>query len=294
MNRRDFLRNSLTAIGVAGSGGALSGCLSPPTEEEVEEFKAVLVDTTLCVGCRTCEEACATANGLPDPNIDAPDWEKVFEKYRNPSPTQFSVINRFETEEDEIFVKKQCMHCNQPACAAACLTKAMLKTQGGAVIWRGNKCMGCRFCMLSCPFDMPKYEYDSWNPRVRKCTLCFQRLEEGEEPACVEECPEEAIIFGPRRELLEEARTRIYSDPEAYVHHIYGEREAGGTGWLYLAGIPFEELGFNTEIEPRPYPELAKGFLYSVPFIFILWPSFLLGLSRATQPEEQDEHDRGH
>jgi ferredoxin len=123
-------------------------------------------------------------------------------------------------------------------------------------------------------------------PRIMKCTFCFERLKEGDEPACVEECPEEAIVFGTRRELLDEARGRIYTEPDSYVHHIYGEHEAGGTGWIYLAGVPFENLGFNTDMEMRPYPELARGFLYSVAVVFLLWPPFLLGVSRATRGTE--------
>ncbi len=284
MDRRDFLKT----IGIAGASTLLGDSADAAASQSDTEFVGVLNDTTVCIGCRSCEEACAEANGLPVPDIDSAGWDDVFEEYRNPSVTQFSVVNRFGGDE-EIFVKKQCMHCNQPACAAACLTKAMLKTDEGPVIWREDKCMGCRFCMLSCPFNIPTFEYDSPIPRIMKCHLCFSRLQEGDEPACVETCPEEAIVFGTRRELLDEAKTRIYAEPDKYVHHIYGEREAGGTGWLYLAGVPFEQLGFNTKVEMSPYPELAKGFLYSVAVVFLLWPPFLLGVSRATQDEEEQE-----
>ena len=121
--------------------------------------------------------------------------------------------------------------------------------------------------------------------------LCFERLNDGDEPACVEVCPEEAIVFGKRRDLLDEARSRIYTDPDNYVHTIYGEHEAGGTGWIYLASVPFDQLGFNTNLEMRAYPELAKGFLYSVAVVFLLWPPFLLGLSRATGGAEKAERE---
>jgi Fe-S-cluster-containing dehydrogenase component len=290
MNRRGFLKSFLNSISVVGGSTLLGSSVRAEENRSGTEFMGVLVDTTLCVGCRTCEEACAQANGLPVPDIEGPGWEDVFDYERNPSVTQFSVVNRFDSAE-EVFVKRQCMHCNQPACAAACLTKAMLKTEEGPVIWREDKCMGCRFCMLSCPFNVPTFEYDSPVPRIRKCHLCFERLGEGEQPACVEECPEEAIVFGTRRELLDEARTRIYSDPDSYVHHIYGEHEAGGTGWLYLASVPFDQLGFNTDIEMEAYPELAKGFLYSVAVVFLLWPPFLLGVSRATGGAEEAEEE---
>jgi Fe-S-cluster-containing dehydrogenase component len=290
MDRRGFLKGFLNTISIVGGSSLLGSSVRADESRADTEFMGVLVDTTLCVGCRTCEEACAQANGLPVPDIESPGWEDVFDYQRNPSVTQFSVVNRFDSTE-EVFVKKQCMHCNQPACAAACLTKAMLKTEEGPVIWREDKCMGCRFCMLSCPFNIPTFEYDSPMPRIRKCHLCFDRLQDGEEPACVEECPEEAIVFGTRRDLLDEARARIYGDPDTYVHYIYGEHEAGGTGWLYLASVPFEQLGFNTDIEMEAYPELAKGFLYSVAVVFLLWPPFLLGVSRATGGAEDSEQE---
>jgi Fe-S-cluster-containing dehydrogenase component len=281
-------------MGAVGSASLL-GDTAEATGESASntEFVGVLVDTTVCIGCRSCEEACAEANGLPVPDVDSEGWDDVFQENRRPSVTQYSVVNQFGDDE-EIYVKKQCMHCNQPACAAACLTKAMLKTEEGPVIWREDKCMGCRFCMLSCPFNIPAFEYDKAVPSIVKCHLCFERLKEGDEPACVETCPEEAIVFGPRRELVDEARTRIYSEPDKYVHHIYGEHEAGGTGWMYLSAVPFDQLGFNTDIEMRAYPELAKGFLYSVAVVFLLWPPFLLGMSRATQAASEGEEEVDH
>ena len=130
--------------------------------------------------------------------------------------------------------------------------------------------MGCRFCMLSCPFEMPKYEYNSWNPRIQKCTFCADRLKEGKKPACVEACPTDALAFGKKRELMEVARIRIYNHPKKYV---------GGTGWLYLAAVPFEQLGFRMDLGTEPYPEYSKQFLYAVPVVFFGGPALLLGLS---------------
>jgi ferredoxin len=171
------------------------------------------------------------------------------------------------------------MHCWQPACGAACLTNAMYKTAEGPVIWRGNKCMGCRFCMVSCPFDIPKFEYDSWNPRIQKCDMCWDRLERGEKPACVEACPTDALMFGTKRELMEIARVRIYNHPDNYVHEIYGEQVVGGTGWLYLSAVPFDQIGFRTDLGTRPYPELTQDFLNMVPVFVFGMPALLYGLS---------------
>jgi len=159
----------------------------------------------------------------------------------------------------------------------------MYKTKEGAVIWRGDKCMGCRYCMVSCPFDIPKFEYHSSNPKIEKCNMCFDRTKEGKLPACVENCPADALMYGPRRELIKEARKRIVENPDSYFDHIYGEHEAGGTGFLYLAAVPFEELGLNTSIQKESYPSLSKGFLYSVPTIFVLWPAILLGIRESTK-----------
>lgn len=281
IDRRNFFR----VLGVTGASLAMGEQLGakPKNQNEVE-FYGILYDSTRCVGCQSCEYACAESNGLPEP-VGAPEVGII----RKTDETRRTVVNAYDTSKGEIYVKRQCMHCNQPACAAACLTQAMYKTKEGPVIWRGEKCMGCRYCMVSCPFDVPKFEYHSANPKITKCDMCFDRLQEGQVPACVENCPAEAIVFGTRRELIKEARRRIHENPEAYVDHIYGEHEAGGAGFLYLSPVPFEELGFNTKIQTTSYPELSKGFLYSVPTVFILWPALLLGIREATKNNQSKE-----
>jgi formate dehydrogenase iron-sulfur subunit len=288
MDRRKFLK-SLGAGMLGAAGTALTAGRPSATEvidDSGKEFKGVLVDTTRCIGCQSCEEACAVAHDLPVPD-DIGD-ESVFEQQRDTSTTQLTVVNRYETEKGEIFVKKQCMHCGQPGCVAACLVKAMQKRVDGPVTWDTN-CMGCRYCMVSCPFDIPKFEYNSWNPKIVKCDLCWDRLQEGEVPACVEACPTETLLFGTRRTLVEEARRRIYREPEKYINHIYGEFEVGGTSWIYLSAVPFEQIGFKTDVGDVAYPEYSTGFLYSVPIVLILWPAFLMGLSYLTRREEEKE-----
>jgi Fe-S-cluster-containing dehydrogenase component len=275
INRKDFFK----VLGVTGAALALGKeARAVPEKEDDIEFYGILYDSTRCAGCQTCEAVCAEANGLPAPTavIEAGVIRKTDELHR-------TVVNAYNTSKGEAYIKKQCMHCNEPACTAACLTQAMYKTREGAVIWRGDKCMGCRYCMVSCPFDVPKFEYHSSNPKIEKCNMCFDRTKEGKLPACVENCPAEALIYGKRRDLIKEARKRIVENPDQYVDHIYGEREAGGTGFLYLSGVPFEELGLNTSIQKESYPALSKGFLYSVPTIFVLWPAILLGMREATK-----------
>ena len=143
--------------------------------------------------------------------------------------------------------------------------------------------MGCRSCMISCPFDIPKFDYNSPNPKIQKCRMCFELVQEGQVPVCVENCPAEAVLFGKRSDMLEIARERIYADPDNYNHSIYGEHEVGGTGVLYLASVPFEELGLRTDLGTKSYPEYTKTFLYSVPAVLVLWPAMLLGLHSAAK-----------
>ncbi len=281
MDRRSFLKTlgaaSLCALGPASANASQAA-------GDDRELYGVLVDTTVCVGCRTCEEACAEDHGLPIPDID--DFS-VTEVEREPSETALTVVNFYDTDDGEMSVKKQCMHCTQPSCAAACLTNAMHKTPQGPIVWREDKCMGCRFCMVSCPFDVPAFEYHSANPRVMKCDMCWwKRVKEGRQPACVENCPFEALTFGKRTDLIEEARRRIYESPDDYVHEIYGEHEVGATGYLYLASVPFSQLGFRTDLGTTAPPEFTTGFLYSVPIVLTLWPGLLLAISNATKRDD--------
>jgi Fe-S-cluster-containing dehydrogenase component len=235
--------------------------------------------------------ACSVANDnfVPDVNAD-----NALDKVRDTTDRQYTVVNRFDTKKGEVFVKRQCMHCWQPACAAACLVNAMVKTKEGPVTWDGDKCMGCRYCMVSCPFDIPKAEYNSTNPRIMKCTMCYERLKEGKKPACVEACPTDTLMFGQKRELMEVARHRVYSHPDKYVHQIYGENEVGGTGWLYLSAVPFEQIGFRTDLGTTPYPEYTREFLISVPLIEFGVPAFLLTLNMLTdRKNEVRENNHG-
>jgi Fe-S-cluster-containing dehydrogenase component len=283
LDRRDFLKT----LGVVGTTLAVgkSFAAGKKTPSEVE-FKGILFDAVRCEGCQNCEFGCAEANGLPEPTDTM-----IVGKHRVTSETQRTVHNVYKTAKGDVYVKNQCMHCNEPACAAACLTQAMYKTKEGPVIWRGDKCMGCRYCMVSCPFDVPKFEYHSPNPKIQKCTMCYEKIKEGGVPACVDYCPNEALVFGSRRELVQEARKRIVENPGKYYDHIYGEHEAGGTGFLYLSPVPFEELGLRTKLQNSSYPELAKGFLYSVPSIFVLLPPLLLGIHEATKNNNHKEEE---
>ncbi|MCX7856748.1 MAG: 4Fe-4S dicluster domain-containing protein [Deltaproteobacteria bacterium] len=281
MERRDFLKLCLSSAGGLFLSGFARSSRAFSGEASEKEFMGILVDTTKCIGCRSCEVACSSSHGLPSPNIEQEVWN-----VNDTTTERLTVINRFSTAQGNIFVKKQCMHCNIPACVAACLVKAMKKREEGHVTWEEN-CMGCRYCMFSCPFGIPRFEYASPTPRLQKCDLCYERYLRGEPPACVETCPQEALIFGTRRELLLEAKKRIALYPKRYVPHVYGEKEVGGTGYMYLASVPFDQIGFRTDLESKPLPEYTRPFLYSEPLVLIFWCLFFLGLNRITKKEEK-------
>jgi formate dehydrogenase iron-sulfur subunit len=288
MDRRKFLKL-----------GALTGAVAPATlarsvraaadEEAYPEFLGMLIDTTRCIGCQSCEVACATENGLPYPEI-AP---QPVNEDRPTTLERFTLVNRFDTEAGPVWVKKACNHCSQPACATACLVKAMEKTKEGPVVWHADRCMGCRYCMVACPFDVPKFEYHEAFPIITKCTLCYEgRTSKGLPTACSEACPQDAIVFGTRRELHEEAWRRITSNPDAYNHHVYGRREVGGTEVMYLAPVDFAGLGFRKDLGQQPYSELPREFLYSVPMILTILPALLFGISMGVQGEKDKEAGR--
>jgi Fe-S-cluster-containing dehydrogenase component len=276
--RRKFLQFSGVAAGATMLLGPHNAFGVAVTKDTSQQY-AMLHDTTRCIGCQACERACCEKNGFP-----APEMEPEFGHERVTGPTALTVVNNKATgEKSSVFCKTQCMHCDQPACVSACLVNAMYKTPEGPVIWKEDKCMGCRYCMIACPYDVPKFEYGSLNPRIRKCVMCYDRLREGRIPACAEACPQEAILFGRRGDLLDIARKRIYDHPSTYIRHIYGENEVGGTNMLYLASVPFEQLGLRTDLGITPYPEYTKTFLYSVPLALLLAPAFMLGLRQATK-----------
>lgn len=281
INRRGFF----SVLGVTGLTLAVGKktVASPKGKNDVEFF-GVLYDSTRCVGCRTCEYECAAAHGLPEPPSE-------IEAVRTTNETCNTVVNTYQTTKGEVYIKRQCMHCNEPACGAACLTQAMRKNETGPVTWDGDKCMGCRYCMVSCPFDSPKFEYFSANPKIQKCDMCFDRQKAGEKPVCVTNCPNDALMYGKRRDLIKEARRRIYENPDLYNDQVYGEHDAGGTGWLYVSPVSFEELGMNTKLQQSSYPALTKGFLYSVPSIFVLLPTLLLGIYQSTKNKQLNEED---
>jgi formate dehydrogenase iron-sulfur subunit len=292
INRRKFLK-TIGALGASSLVGTQKRADAVENLPGYPDRYGILTDLTLCIGrnCRRCEAACKKENGLPPPEVPLED-NSVFEKTRRTDEHNLTVVNRYPNPQpggNPVFVKQQCRHCDEPACASACLVKAFTKTPEGPVIYNKNVCVGCRYCMTACPFYVPAYEYnDPFSPEIKKCTMCYEsRTSKGKVPACVEACPLQAMTFGKRSELIELARKKIMDSPGKYVDHIYGEKEVGGTCWLYISGVPFEKLGFDMNLPTKPYPELTRGFLSMVPAVLVIWPALLGGFYMFTQHREE-------
>ena len=280
-------------MGVAGAAVMAGKKAQASTNKEFSGYpdsKGVLYDSVRCIGCRRCEEGCNKVNELPAPDKPFSDLE-VLDHKRRTDATHFTVVDRYDDASktgSPVFRKIQCNHCLEPACANVCFVRAFTKTETGAVVYDPSVCVGCRYCMIACPFEIPAYEYyEPLTPRVRKCTMCYPRITKGLLPGCVEACPVEALTFGKREDLLKIARERIQNHPDRYLDHIYGEREMGGTSWLYISGAPFEKIGLREDLGTKPAPEFTAGALGGVPMVIGLWPVLLTGIYAVNKRKEK-------
>lgn len=250
--------------------------------------KGVLVDLTKCVGCGSCTVACKLYNKLP---FKTPKTDEVYlthsESAENNGYT-WTVVSHHASENHGHkvwrYVKEQCMHCKEPACASSCFSKALtLNKETGAVHYNPELCVGCRYCMLACPFSVPKYEWNKAMPSISKCNFCNSKIANGEYPSCVAACPTGCLTYGERDELLIKAQS-LMKDDAKYVKHIYGESEAGGTSWIYLSDVPFESIGFNMNVPKKSIPKHVNRFTKYIPFIFagssVLWAGSYLYTKR--------------
>jgi formate dehydrogenase iron-sulfur subunit len=238
--------------------------------------KGMLIDTTMCIGCLSCEVACSEKNQLgecDESDLSACKFTKVFER-------------------GDYYVRKMCMHCKEPACASVCPVGALTKLEEGPVIYDEKKCIGCRYCMQACPFQIPTYEWASALPRVRKCWFCYDRVLVGEQPACAEVCPTGATMFGDRASLLVEARRRIKENPGQYHDHIFGEREVGGTSMLFLSAVPFDQIGFKSNLIEKPLPLLTWNVLSKIPDFVLVGGTLLGGVAWVINRRMQLEDER--
>jgi len=231
---------------------------------------AILTDVTRCTGCRRCVAACKEAQGL---ELDVPrDWQ------RNDGLSARNWTSILQREEGR-YVRKQCRHCLEPACASACPVGALHQTERGAVVYDSDKCLGCRYCMMACPYGIPRYDWDEPVPYVRKCILCYDRLEQGQPPACTAACPDEATIFGERDALIAEAHRRIRDNPGKYIDRVWGEHEFGGTSVLYLSDIDLGFLVYGSHTGTTPLPATTEKAMKSVPYAFVGMGGAMLGIN---------------
>jgi Fe-S-cluster-containing dehydrogenase component len=287
-------RGALKILGVAGAAAAVAtpgearARVSPtPSADDL----GLLVDAVRCVGCRACVTRCKEANGKPADvrQINGVSYDAPVDL----NAQTFTVVKRWAGERDAGFVKAQCMHCVHPACASVCMMKALHKDEHGVVAYDVGKCVGCRYCQIACPFNVPKFEWASLTPRIQKCELCRHRYKDGKGAACAEVCPRDAVTFGKRGALLAEARRRLAERPGAYQPRVYGETDGGGTNVLYLSPVAFETLGLPAlGADPAPaLSETIQGGIYqgfAAPLVllgalsFVTWKN-----SRAATQEEE-------
>jgi len=250
--------------------------------------RTFLIDTTRCTGCRSCQVACKQWNQMKAE-------ETTFfngEGYQNPPNLSENTLTAIKFRDywkygknEFAFHKEMCMHCNDPACVSVCPVSAFIKTPEGPVIYDAKRCIGCRFCMIACPFGVPKYQWSKGLPLVVKCSGCYSRVKEGLIPACAKACPT-AITYGSRQEMINEANRRLTAHPGKYMSRIYGLEEAGGTSVLYLSMLPFNELGFK-KVTQRPLPSLTWAALRFVPAAFITMGGSLAFISWLTNRKER-------
>ncbi len=306
IDRRRFLK-------IAGGAAAstLASANKPARAAKKPSINAdaygCLIDTTLCVGCRKCEQACNERHGLTKPEQSFEELS-VLEKERRPDEHTYTVVNKYYPQsigaltwrKRPTYVKFQCMHCNDPSCVSACIVGALVKQPDGAVTYDADKCIGCRYCMVACPFQIPAYEYhNALTPEVRKCTFCFNYLKKGQLPACAQVCPREAITFGKQLDLLKLARWKMEQNPGKYTDHIYGEHEVGGTSWLYLASEPFEKIGFpklGNAAPPRLTESIQHGLFqyFAAPIILFVTLGGIMWGTGMHKKKEKPETDSQH
>ena len=263
VTRRSMLKGLVAAGAAATTGAPVAFAAARERKKPLPDAVGMLYDATRCIGCKACVVACKEANGLPPDPGAGPGG--VYDAPVDLSDKTKNVIKLYKEGGRISYMKAQCMHCVDPACASVCMISAFHKGKYGIVEYDPDKCVGCRYCQVACPFNVPKYEWRTAFPKIVKCEMCRHLQAQGKIPACCEVCPREAVIFGKHDRLLSDARGRLQREPARYYPKIYGEQDVGGTQVLYLsaAGIPFEKLGLPS-LGDQPVPELSEKLQHAI------------------------------
>ena len=322
VNRRDFLKLSAAGIGCALADEV--GAVQRETKQLSPDAVGMLYDSTLCIGCKACMTACKQANGMPPETAGQPEamWDtpletsgrtlNVIKLYQNGN-----AVNKDQEIDGYAFTKRHCLHCVDPSCVSACPVSAMTKDPvTGIVQHHKDRCIGCRYCVYSCPFGIPKYEYDNPFGQIQKCQFCAHLQAKGEIPACCDVCPTGASLFGRVDDLKREAARRLgmqageeYEYPRGklgagspghvaraptYLKHVYGEKELGGTQVMYMSAVPFDKIGLPVNVPDYAYPALSEGIQHML-YKWMIAPAVLLGgllvvVGRNTRDTGHDDH----
>jgi len=261
---------------------------------DIDNQFGLLFDASECIGCGNCYEACKKENDLPATNpsrLGLAGADKDFLKDHLSDKT-YTVVEEY----GDIYARKMCMHCLEPACASVCPVGAFEKTELGPVLYNADKCIGCRYCMQACPHNVPRYEWGSTSPRVRKCILCYDKLKKDGITACAEACPVEATISGKLPDLITEAKRRIKENPDKYYPHIYGLEEAGGSNVIIISPVPFEQLGYSSKVPKQSMPTFTMQAMEKIPTVVSVGGIFLTGMYWLTKRKNQlakEENGKG-
>jgi len=232
---------------------------------------AILVDVTKCIGCEKCVTACIEKNDL--------DLQRsYFDRETSRDGLSADRLLSIKKIDPDRFARYSCMHCADPACVSACIVGGITKSKEGPVIYDCDKCIGCRYCMLACPFHIPRYEWNDTKPFMKKCDMCYDRIKENKLPACVEACPQKALIFGDRNKLLKHAHSLMKNNHGKYLNHIWGQKEYGGTSILFISDIDLTKLGWPNK-QTVPVPEHTEPLIKETPVIGLTVGGFLVGLN---------------
>ncbi len=293
LTRRQFLGAGIAGACAAGLPKKAAASAGPVDNDK---FEGLLYDATKCIGCKACVASCKRVNDLPPQKGEFDDlglWDAPMDlddKTRN-------IIKLYKEDDKHFsFVKVQCMHCQKPSCVSVCPVTAMQQDENGTAFYDKEKCIGCRYCQVACPFSIPRFQWDKVLPQIVKCDLCkFTNKATKGVPACADVCPTKAVIFGKRSDLLAEAKKRLAAEPGRYIQKVYGEHEVGGTNVLYISAVEFDKLGLMempTE-SPAAFSEkihhtIYKGFIAPVALYGSLFAAAYINRRRMDKQEAEE------